>query len=202
MLDAHQNETVIVLSELIIPETDHPRREGSQGETSGSTSTWRTWPEDKGHSFLMGLGWLDGYALEQHEQPFVKLTEAQQVAILEKLDGAEEEELAPGAEFFKQIKQLTVQGYYTSKIGIDELNKGRRPRDVRPARTAPTPKGAFSMSASAAPSTVSLKEYLGNPAQYEHCEKLASTSLTAARDGPGSSFSEEESVWAVFKRAR
>jgi hypothetical protein len=71
----------------------------------------------------MGLGWLDGYALDQHGQPFVKLTEAQQVAILEKLDGAEDEDLEPGAEFFDEIKQLTVQGYYTSKIGIEELNK-------------------------------------------------------------------------------
>lgn len=122
ILDAHQNETVIVLSELIIPETDTP------GAKAAKVNEWvdlylADLAEDKGHSFLMGLGWLDGHAIQEHGQPFVKLTEAQQVAILEKLDGAEEEELQPGADFFKQIKTLTVQGYYTSKIGIDELNK-------------------------------------------------------------------------------
>ncbi|MCB1020055.1 MAG: gluconate 2-dehydrogenase subunit 3 family protein [Acidobacteria bacterium] len=122
ILDDHQNETVIVLSELIIPTTDTP------GGKAAKVNEWvdlylADLAEDKGHSFLMGLGWLDGYAIKQHGEPFVKLTEPQQVAILEKLDGAKEEDLAPGAQFFKDIKGLTVQGYYTSKIGIDELNK-------------------------------------------------------------------------------
>jgi hypothetical protein len=122
ILDAHQNETVIVLSELIIPTTDTP------GGKAAKVNEWvdlylADLAEDKGHSFLMGLGWLDGYAIKLHQQPFVKLTEAQQVAILERLDGAKEEDLKPGAELFKDIKRLTVQGYYTSKIGIDELNK-------------------------------------------------------------------------------
>jgi hypothetical protein len=32
-------------------------------------------------------------------------------------------DLSPGAAFFSQIKMLTVDGYYTSPIGIKELNK-------------------------------------------------------------------------------
>ena len=39
------------------------------------------------------------------------------------MDGAESEELRPGAAFFRELKSLTVEGYYTSKIGIAELNK-------------------------------------------------------------------------------
>ena len=35
-------------------------------------------------------------------------------------------EAALQTPFFRQIKTLTVQGYYTSKAGIDELNKGGR----------------------------------------------------------------------------
>ena len=35
-------------------------------------------------------------------------------------------ELGPGTLFFRQLKLLTIQGYYTSKIGIEELNKGNR----------------------------------------------------------------------------
>jgi len=77
----------------------------------------------------MGLGWLDGHALDKHQKPFVQLSESQQVAILEALDAADEDddELGPGAKFFKQAKSMTVQGYYTSKIGIDELNKNGVP---------------------------------------------------------------------------
>lgn len=122
LLDEHQNETVIQLSELIIPTTDTP------GAKAAKVNEWidlslHDLAEDKGHSFLMGLGWLDGYSIKKHEQPFIKLTEPQQVAILEELDGAESEDLQPGAEFFRQLKSLTVEGYYTSKIGIAELNK-------------------------------------------------------------------------------
>ncbi len=122
ILDEHQNATVIQLSELIIPTTDTP------GAKDAKVNEWvdlylKDLAEDKGHSFIMGLGWLDGYANQKHGEPFVGLTEPQQVAILEELDGATADELLPGKAFFDEIKRLTVQGYYTSRIGIAELNK-------------------------------------------------------------------------------
>ena len=79
--------------------------------------------EDRGHAFLQALGRLEGYVIDKHGAPFVKLSEARRTAILESLDGAKDPELKTGAEFFKRLKRLTVEGYYTSKIGIDELNK-------------------------------------------------------------------------------
>lgn len=122
ILDEHQNATVIQLSELIIPTTDTP------GAKDAKVNEWvdlylQDLAEDKGHSFIMGLGWLDGYAIKKHGAPFVALTETQQVGILEELDGATADELQPGKAFFNEIKRLTVQGYYTSRIGIAELNK-------------------------------------------------------------------------------
>ncbi len=126
VFDAHQNKTVIQLSELIIPATDTPGAKAAEVNRYIDLMLADV-AEDKGHSFLMGLGWLDGHALHKHKQPFVKLTEARQVAILEDLDGAEEEDLKPGAKFFALLKQMTVDGYYTSKIGIGELNKNGVP---------------------------------------------------------------------------
>jgi gluconate 2-dehydrogenase gamma chain len=122
ILDEHQNATVIQLSELIIPTTDTP------GSKDARVNEWvdlylKDLAEDKGHSFIMGLGWLDGYSNQKHGKPFVGLTEPQQVGILEELDGATADELLPGKAFFNEIKRLTVQGYYTSRIGIAELNK-------------------------------------------------------------------------------
>ena len=88
VLDAHQNDTVIQLSELIIPTTDTP------GAKAAKVNEWvdlhlKALAEDKGHSFLQGLGWLDGYAIRRHQNPFVRCTPAQQVAILESLDDAD-----------------------------------------------------------------------------------------------------------------
>lgn len=37
-----------------------------------------------------------------------------------------EPDISGGATFFRMMKMLTVQGYYTTKEGIDELNKGGR----------------------------------------------------------------------------
>lgn len=125
VFDSHQNETVIALSELIIPATDTPGAKAAKVNEYIDLILHDV-EEDKGHSFLMGLGWLDGYAIRKHNAPFVKCTEAQQVEMLKSLDGATDPELQPGAEFFRQVKKLTVDGYYTSKIGIDELNKGGR----------------------------------------------------------------------------
>jgi len=125
VFDSHQNETVIALSELIIPATDTPGAKAAKVNEFIDLMLHDV-AEDHGHSFLMGLGWLDGHAIRNHGAPFVKCTEQQQVEILRSLDGATDPNLKPGADFFQQVKTYTVEGYYTSRIGIDELNKGGR----------------------------------------------------------------------------
>jgi hypothetical protein len=125
LFDAHQNETVIALSEVIIPATDTPgAKEAKVNEYIDLIL--HDGPPERRNSFLAGLAWLDGYAIRQHSKPFVRLTAEQQTAILRALDGAKDGPLKPGADFFTDIKRLTVAGYYTTKIGIDELNKGGR----------------------------------------------------------------------------
>ena len=122
LFDAHQNATVIALTELIIPATDTPGAKAAKVNEYIDLMLHDV-EEDRGHGFLKALGWLDGYALDKYGAPFVKLSEPRQTAILASLDGAQDPALMPGAEFFKRLKRLTVEGYYTSKIGIDELNK-------------------------------------------------------------------------------
>ena len=129
LFDGHQNQTVITLSELIIPATDTPgAREARVNEYidlilhDGNAAERRR--------FLEGLGWLDGYAIRERNSPFAKCSASQQVALLKSLDGAKGPELQPGARFFRHIKRLTIEGYYTSKIGTAELNKDRQVPDT------------------------------------------------------------------------
>ncbi len=126
MFDGHQNETVVALTELVIPATDTPGAKAAKVNEYIDLMLHDVDP-DKGHEFLMGLGWLDGHAIRLHGSPFVALEEPDQVAILESLDQADDAELAVGAKFFKKLKRLTVEGYYTSRIGIAELNKNGVP---------------------------------------------------------------------------
>jgi gluconate 2-dehydrogenase gamma chain len=125
LFDAHQNETVVTLSELIIPATDTPGAKEAKVNEYIDLILHDGAPERRNH-FLAGLAWLDGYAIRQHDKPFVRLIPEQQVGILRMLEGASDAALKPGADFFTEIKRLIVSGYYTTKIGIDELNKGGR----------------------------------------------------------------------------
>jgi hypothetical protein len=125
LFDPHQNRTVQALAELIIPATDTPgAREARVHEYIDLIL--HDGPADRRNLFLQGLGWLDGYALRLHAQPFADCTPARQTAILQTLDTAADPKLQPGTDFFRAIKRLTAEGYYTTEIGVRELNKGGR----------------------------------------------------------------------------
>lgn len=124
VFDAHQNETVIALTECIIPETDTP------GAKAAFVNRYidlmlRDGDDSARQRFLDGLNWLDGYAIRTASAPFVRLADAKQVELLETLD-AGGAGLEPGQQFFRSAKALTARIYYATKIGFKELNKGSR----------------------------------------------------------------------------
>ncbi|MEO6966170.1 MAG: gluconate 2-dehydrogenase subunit 3 family protein [Acidobacteriaceae bacterium] len=119
--DAHQNETLIVLTELILPATDTPGAKAALVNQYIDLKYTEETPENK-EAILQALGWFDGRSLSLHTKPFVSLTEAQQQAILKSV--AETPSSAPkneaGVQAFELIKGLTIFGYYTSEIGLDQ----------------------------------------------------------------------------------
>lgn len=121
LLDAHENETVEVLTEIIIPSTQTP---GAKAAMVNRFIDLMLSDEDaeKQKSFLHGLSWLEGRALQVHGQPFVRLTPDQQTELLTPLADPtnKKPEDQPGVRFFQEIKDLTIYGYYTSKIGMEQ----------------------------------------------------------------------------------
>ena len=71
-----------------------------------------------------GLRWLDAEANRTHEKNFIELTEEQQLSMLEPLCEAADSStgMARGrnVQFFSLIKNLTADGYYTSRAGLIE----------------------------------------------------------------------------------
>ena len=121
ILDEHQNETVIVLTDLIIPATDTPGAKAARVNRYIDLLL-RDGDREPREKFLAGLNWLDGLAISKHGHPFVHCTGDRQVAMLKTLnDGG-----GPDQEFFEQIKGLTTRIYYNTEIGYRELNKGGR----------------------------------------------------------------------------
>jgi hypothetical protein len=120
-LDAHQNETLIVLTDLIIPATDTP---GAKAALVNRYVDLRYNEEsaENQQEIIQALAWFDGRSLSLHNRPFVTLTAAEQAALLKPLadpSKAKPEDQA-GVRAFGLIKELTIFGYYTSKIGLDE----------------------------------------------------------------------------------
>jgi len=129
-LDPLQNETVIVVSELIIPETDTPGAKAANVNEFVDVMLTDWFSEDERANFERGLAGLDPDAAR-----FVDLDEAAQVAALSKL---EEEALevhnanvqtggpvaatdSPAEQpFFAVMKWLTLYGYFTSKVGMEQ----------------------------------------------------------------------------------
>jgi glucoside 3-dehydrogenase (cytochrome c) hitch-hiker subunit len=119
--DEHQNATVEALSELIIPSTDTP------GAKAALVNRYidlllNDQDSEKQKNFYEGLAWLDARAIQVHNQAFVSLTPEAQTALLETLadPGNSKPEDRTGVEFFQEMKDLTIFGYYTSKIGLEQ----------------------------------------------------------------------------------
>jgi hypothetical protein len=125
LFDAHQSATVLALVDVIIPRTDTPGAVDARVHEYIDLQL-SDGPQRRRSAFLEGLGWLDGYAIRTFGKPFVKCSNAERIAILKELDRSRKPELSTGAEFFAAMKELTVDGYYSSREGIAELNKGGR----------------------------------------------------------------------------
>ncbi len=119
--DAHQNDTVVALTELILPATDTP------GAKAALVNRYldlmmQDGPLEQRDLFLEGLSFLDGHAIRKHGQPFVRLNAEQQTGILTEFD----KDSGPGNRFFRMAKTMTSRIYYATEIGQKELNKGGR----------------------------------------------------------------------------
>jgi hypothetical protein len=116
---ADEFELLDVLTEHIIPRDKH-----SPGAHDAEVAAYidRTvaeafLPEDK-QSWNAGLAEIDRLSMENHKRRFVKAGKSEQIALLKKLAKAEDNPQDEGEKFFKQLKDATIFGYYTTDIGI------------------------------------------------------------------------------------
>ena len=118
---AREMKTIDVLSEAIIPADEHSAGARAARVTEyidviastneGIQATWRR-----------GLTTLDETCRLRFGQNFVDCGTAQQLMLLEELSAKEEAPASVLETFFVTAKKATVEGYYTSPVGIhDEL---------------------------------------------------------------------------------
>lgn len=86
--------------------------------------------EEAQQQFVSGLGWMNARSKSEFGREFMECAKEQQVQLLEEL--AYKAKFKPtterGREFFQMMRDYTVVGYYTTKIGLESLGyPGLRP---------------------------------------------------------------------------
>jgi len=117
---AEQLALVATISELIIPTDDH-----SPGAIAAEVPAFTDLmvsesPAEVKKLWTDGLAAMDGLSRTRHNLSFKQAAPAQQVAILTEISRNEMKPQTLEERFFKAIKNMTIDGYYTSKIGIHQ----------------------------------------------------------------------------------
>jgi glucoside 3-dehydrogenase (cytochrome c) hitch-hiker subunit len=128
-LDEHQNETLIVLSDLMIPATDTPgAKEALVNRYIDLVLAAETRETQRG--FLNSLGYLDGESMRRFKAAFRYLSREDQDVLLHALayprnasGWTGEKDAVPdtGHAHFEVLKQRIMTAYYSSQIGEREL---------------------------------------------------------------------------------
>jgi hypothetical protein len=118
----HEWDTVRVLVDIIIPRDD---RSGSATEAGVPEFMDFIVGDQPARQTAMrgGLAWLDRECLRRHEKTFVACSPSERTAVLDDIAWPDRArpELARGVLFFNSFRDLTAAGFWTSKMGIEDL---------------------------------------------------------------------------------
>ena len=115
-----ENAAVVEMSERIIPADDSsPGAKAARVSeyidlivSESSDLTKQTWRE--------GLAAIDRKSRDMFGKPFASASADQQVQLLTEISKNERSPQTPEERFFRTIKYATIDGYYTSEIGIHQ----------------------------------------------------------------------------------
>lgn len=122
-------QTVRILVDLIIPRDE---RSGSATDagvpefmdfTLGDRPNMRTWMRS-------GLAWLDAECEGRFRKPFRACTMQERTAMLDDIAWPRRArpEMQPGVRFFNNFRNFTASGFWSSKMGVEDLQyMGNRP---------------------------------------------------------------------------
>jgi len=129
---ADEWKTVRVLSDIVIPRDARSGSATDAGVPEFMDYIMIAYPEI-GTSVRAGLRWLDGESRRSFSKAFVQGTPREQTALLDRIAYPKRAAAAmkPGVEFFSRFRDLTASGFWSSKIGVADLQYvGNRPQAV------------------------------------------------------------------------
>jgi hypothetical protein len=121
---AHQYETLNLLCDSIIPKDDHS---GGAVEAGAPEFIDLLTSENEKYQLRLGGGlvWLDSFCADRYAKTFVECAPEQRNEVLDLIayrkNAKKDASLSQGVAFFAFLRKMTCDGFYTSKIGIADL---------------------------------------------------------------------------------
>jgi len=121
---AHQYDTLKSLCDTIIPKDEH-----SGGAVEAGAPEFIDLLTSENPEFQVRLGggfmWLDNYCVDRYEKVYLECTPEQRKEVLDLIayrkNALQDLSLSQGVAFFAFLRNMTCDGFYTSKIGIADL---------------------------------------------------------------------------------
>ncbi len=114
--------TITVLADIIIPKDD---KSGSASDAKVPDFIEFIVKDIPDHQLPMrgGLRWIDIYCLNNYNAPFTDCNTKQQLALIDQIayPAKAKPDMQPGVAFFNRMRSLTASGFFTSKMGIEDL---------------------------------------------------------------------------------
>lgn len=120
---AEEYATVGILADMIIPRDE---RSGSATDANVPAFMDFMMTDKPGSQEQMrsGLVWLDAEATRRHGLPFRQISEGERIALADDIAWPKQAkaELEEGAKFFSYFRNLTASGFWSSKMGVEDLD--------------------------------------------------------------------------------
>jgi len=110
------------LAAIIIPTDETPGAD--QAGVAEFIDVMTSRDPDLQHPLRAGCKWLNAHSQKLEGKPFLGLSSGRQVSLLETLAYREKFRAGeePGRDFFALMREYTIMGFYTSEVGLKELD--------------------------------------------------------------------------------
>ena len=121
--------TITVLADIIIPKDEKSGSASDAGVPAFIEFIVKDMPD---HQVPMrgGLRWLDITCLKRYEKSFVDCSKEQQLQLIDEIayPTLAKAEMQQGVTFFNRMRSLTASGFFSSKMGMEDVGYvGNRP---------------------------------------------------------------------------
>ncbi|PQA60456.1 gluconate 2-dehydrogenase subunit 3 family protein [Siphonobacter curvatus] len=118
----HELKTITVLCDIILPAD---QKSGSASQAGVPAFIEFMAKDQPVHQTPLrgGLAWLDSESRKRFNKKFVELTKPQQIEIVDDIAYPEQAkpQYSQGVAFFNKMRDMTLTGFYTTRMGFDDL---------------------------------------------------------------------------------